>query len=370
METKKVLSSLAIVGIGTCLACGSLASAQTKQLKEPASAPKIAVESDGTSDAQGSNLTSAPNGSSSYSVVIENHTTSDGKVIQTKKVWSNGNLVQEEEKELSPEEAQKGFDATVQLPNGQIAPGGIFQSEDSEDIFGDNASPFDAIRKMEEQLRIQQERMRAQFEALRNQLANGQNVIPPAGDEDFQNVAPQTVATPSKYWIGLTIGAIPQILAEQLPIDETEGVLVQYVVPDSPAAKIGLKRFDVIHSIDGHVVSNPSEVTKLVNSLGSKKVGLEYYRKGKLEKSEIEIEERPQNLGNRLNLGVPLQNKKFQVVRPGVIVPSDVLDKSDESSSSADQAEISSEPAPASEQSENNAEVQTNDKTDQPDDEE
>ena len=88
----------------------------------------------------------------------------------------------------------------------------------------------------------------------------------------------------------------------QLPIEENEARSFS-IVPDSPAGRIGLKLYDVLYSINGQVISNPSEVTEIVNSLGAKKVRIEYYRKGKLESAEIEIEERPKTLGSPLMLG-------------------------------------------------------------------
>ncbi len=322
-RNEKRLLALAIAVIGAGVIGGGVVLAQTKQLKAPASAPKVVTEAP---DEDAAPTIVAPNGTSSYSVVIENRTTPDGKVIQSKKVWSNGALVQEEEKEIDADEAISGLGATIQLPNGQVAPGGIFQSEDSDDVFGSDSSPFDVIRRMEEQMRAQEEQMRAQFEALRNRIASGLGSDPRASNNNRRFPSQNPLTTPSKYWIGLTIGSIPEILMSQLPIEENEGALVQYVVPDSPAGRISLKLYDVLYSINGQVISNPSEVTEIVNSLGAKKVRIEYYRKGKLESAEIEIEERPKTLGSPLMLGAPLQNKKFQVVRPGLIVPSEEID--------------------------------------------
>lgn len=131
-RNEKRLLALAIAVIGAGVIGGGVVLAQTKQLKAPASAPKVVTEAP---DEDAAPTIVAPNGTSSYSVVIENRTTPDGKVIQSKKVWSNGALVQEEEKEIDADEAISGLGATIQLPNGQVAPGGIFQSEDSDDVF-------------------------------------------------------------------------------------------------------------------------------------------------------------------------------------------------------------------------------------------
>ena len=309
-KTRKTLSALSFATLCLCLV-GGVALAQTKQLKAPANAQN-SKQDDAAIQINDEN-------SSSSSVVIETHTTPDGKVIQSKKVWSNGVLVEEEEKELEQGESDDAFNATIQLPNGAVAPGGIFLSEDGEDIFGGVNSPLEALRKMEEQMRIQQEQMRAQFDAI----ANG------------------AIGVPGKYWIGATISSLPDILVSQMPINSDEGVLVEFVVPDSPAAKAGLKRFDVVHSLDGRVLKSAYDVSKFVQEIGAKKVKIEYYRKGKLETADIEIAERPSietiNSSNPLRRALP--DKKFQVVRPGVLIPSIPTDENAASAEQADEVE-------------------------------
>ena len=332
-KTRKTLSALSFATLCLCLV-GGVALAQTKQLKAPANAQN-SKQDDAAIQINDEN-------SSSSSVVIETHTTPDGKVVQSKKVWSNGVLVEEEEKELEQGESDDAFNATIQLPNGAVAPGGIFLSEDGEDIFGGVNSPLEALRKMEEQMRIQQEQMRAQFDALRSRLANGQNAAPLSQDDATGGaIANGAIGVPGKYWIGATISSLPDILVSQMPINSDEGVLVEFVVPDSPAAKAGLKRFDVVHSLDGRVLKSAYDVSKFVQEIGAKKVKIEYYRKGKLETADIEIAERPSietiNSSNPLRRALP--DKKFQVVRPGVIIPSIPTDENAASAEQADEVE-------------------------------
>ena len=318
-HNQRKLAVFTFGAISVCLICGGLALAQTKQLKAPAN-PQIPTDDSNQSQV----VVNPPNGtSSSYSVIVENNTTPDGKVTQSRKVWQNGQLVEEEEKTLDADEAQNGFSATIQLPNGQVAPGGLFSSEDEDDVFGSApANPFEAIRQMEEQMRAQQERMRAQFDLLRQQLGDPNAMYQGIPQQQFN--APNALnfgQAPSKYWIGATIESVPEFLTAQLPIDEKQGVWVQYVAPESPAAKAGIKRYDVIYKIGDEIVANPMEVTKLIDKIGADKVAIEYYRKGKLEKGELTIEERPAQAQKGFVFGAPQQNKNFRVVRPGLIVP-------------------------------------------------
>ncbi len=322
----KKQTALATVGLlGICVVGGGLVFAQTKQLKESANSQVVAGDdSASTSDASNGLLNglNLQNGNSnSVSISVESKTGPDGKIIQKRKVWQNGKLIQDEEKTLDNPQDADAFGTTIQLPDGGVWQGAPFFDMDDEDFPAFSSSPFEAIRQMEEQMKAQQERMRRQFEALRRQFANVPNGVPFGGNVAVPNGAAPNVApsqAPNKYWIGLTLQPIPPFVVNQLPIEENQGVWVMNVFPESPAAKAGLKQYDVLFKIGDKIVANPEEVSAAVNEAGEKKINVEYYRKGKLEKAEIEIKERPQNF----NIwGSPLQNKDFRVVRPGLIVP-------------------------------------------------
>ena len=328
--TKWTLGTLCV-----CLIGSGITIAQTKQLKSPSAPPQvIAQNADQTSGGTQTIINTPDGNSSSYSVIIENKTTPDGKVVQSRKVWQNGQLVQEEEKTLDADEAQNSS-ATIQLPNGQIAPGGLFSSED-DDSFGTfgSGSPFESLRVIEEQMRQQQERMKAQFDALRQQLAdpNGQFQNVPQRQFGAPILANQAPIQPSKYWIGATIETVPDFLVAQLPIEDKQGVWIQFVAPDSPAAKAGLKRYDVLYKIGDDIVTDPRQVSELIEKIGANKTTFEYYRKGKLEKGELTVEERPANAQNGFPFGAT-QSNKIRVVRPGLIVPSTEADASVENNS-------------------------------------
>lgn len=342
----RLFARLTAIFLIVCFVGGGLVLAQTKQLKTTTE-PKVVTEVEEDDASNVPIQTQVPNGSSSYSVVIENKTQPDGKVIQSKKVWQNGQLVEETESELDGEDAQSALNATIQLPNGQIANGGVFQQDpfkgflNDDDSDGDafSGSPFDSIRRIEEQ-------MRAQFDELRRQLAaSAPGTYSPNPRLLQQGLAPQT--QPSKFWIGLNVSPVPAILVSQLPIEENEGVLVEFVAPNSPAEKAGLKRYDVLISINGEKTNQLDDVVNLVEKAGANKVEIQYYRKGKLEKADATIEERPAQLTQQLtpNAGI---NKNFRVVRPGLIVPQSALD-SEEAESNADASATTEEKAPENE---------------------
>src|SRR2546421_732817 len=77
-------------------------------------------------------------------------------------------------------------------------------------------------------------------------------------------------------------------------VSETDGVIVDDVVPNSPAAEAKLKRDDVIKKFNGHPVRNITELRSLVSQVElNKKVELELIRSGATQKVIAEIKEQP-----------------------------------------------------------------------------
>jgi serine protease Do len=78
------------------------------------------------------------------------------------------------------------------------------------------------------------------------------------------------------------------------PAGDTEGVVVDDVVPGSPAAGAQLQKGDVIRKFDGHEVKTISQLRSLVSQVElNKKVDLEVLRDGKPMKVTAEIKEQP-----------------------------------------------------------------------------
>ncbi len=317
-KTNSRIQSVLVPAVAiACVVGGGFAIAQTKQLKEPA-APIVQQPEQDDAIAPTPTL---PNGSRSYSIVIENSTQPNGKTKQTKKVWQDGQLIEESESELDGDPG----DTTITLPNGSISNGDVFQGQDPffKDFFGDDSatdSPFESIRRMEEQMRRQQERMREQFEALRRQLAaGGMTAVPNQPNAQNGNqLRPLNLGATSKYWLGISVDRVPEILLAQLPLEENKGVLVQFVAPNSPAAKAGINRYDVIVKIGDEETNDPLKLSEQVEKIGEKKVKIQFYRKGELKDAEIEIVKRPER-----PFGQAAPGSNITVVRPGLIVPDD-----------------------------------------------
>ncbi|GIX15266.1 MAG: hypothetical protein KatS3mg118_3225 [Paracoccaceae bacterium] len=91
----------------------------------------------------------------------------------------------------------------------------------------------------------------------------------------------------------MTLQGVTQDLAQSFGLEKAQGALVAEVTPDSPAAKAGLKRGDVIRAVDGQTVKGPRDLTRLIaTATPGSKVELELLRAGKPT-------ERTVTLGNR-----------------------------------------------------------------------
>ena len=89
-------------------------------------------------------------------------------------------------------------------------------------------------------------------------------------------------------YLGIQARATPQGMAEN------DGVIVDVVIPNSPASEAKLQRDDVIKKFNGHVVRNIAELRSLVSQVEvNKKAELEVIRNGNTMTVSAEIKEQP-----------------------------------------------------------------------------
>ncbi|MGH7089467.1 MAG: PDZ domain-containing protein, partial [Stellaceae bacterium] len=82
-------------------------------------------------------------------------------------------------------------------------------------------------------------------------------------------------------WLGASGQALTPEIADQFKLLRPEGVLVNDVAPDSPAAAAGLRTGDVILSLAGHAIDDPDELKFRVSILpAGRPVAVEYWRDG------------------------------------------------------------------------------------------
>lgn len=81
-----------------------------------------------------------------------------------------------------------------------------------------------------------------------------------------------------RYVIGVALTSIPEGLHARLGLEPHSGLVVSMVQPDMPAAKAGVKQYDLLLKIDDKPVGNPGDVVRLVNEAQGKEVMLTLLR--------------------------------------------------------------------------------------------
>ncbi|MGB8166385.1 MAG: PDZ domain-containing protein, partial [Chthoniobacteraceae bacterium] len=94
-------------------------------------------------------------------------------------------------------------------------------------------------------------------------------------------------------FIGVMTAPVPPALSNQIGLPEGFGIVVEEVVPDSPAAAAGVQRYDVLKLLNDQQLVDPNQLALLVRSLGKdKEVSLTILRKGQEQKLTLKIGER------------------------------------------------------------------------------
>ena len=98
-------------------------------------------------------------------------------------------------------------------------------------------------------------------------------------------------------YLGVYLGELTEAKAKELNLDGTRGALVERVIPNSPAAKAGIRSNDVVVAVDGRPVGSEDELREvLLSHKKGDKVTLEIARDGKRQKVDV-------TLGGQLALG-------------------------------------------------------------------
>lgn len=99
----------------------------------------------------------------------------------------------------------------------------------------------------------------------------------------------------SRGWLGVYIQEVTLELAQSFGLDKPVGALVSQVIPDSPAAKAGIKAGDIILSFNGDKIQNSSDLPPLVGrmALGSD-ARVRLLRDRKMKTLSVHIEQLPE----------------------------------------------------------------------------
>ena len=122
-------------------------------------------------------------------------------------------------------------------------------------------------------------------------------------------------------WHGARLQAVTPEIAESLGLRSPTGALVASVVPNSPAAKAGIKSSDLIVSIDGQTVDDPNafDYRFATRPLGGN-AQIEVQRSGKPVKVAVALETAPDTGRNEMviNGRSPFQGAKVANISPAV----------------------------------------------------
>jgi PDZ domain len=109
---------------------------------------------------------------------------------------------------------------------------------------------------------------------------------PPRGHMHEHDMGPKEPVT----FLGVETSEVPRVLSEQMNLPRGFGVVVDYVVPNGPAAAAGLQASDIIRMLNDQQIVDPSQLGKLVRSFAEDtSVDLTLLRKGKEVKVSVKL---------------------------------------------------------------------------------
>ncbi len=144
----------------------------------------------------------------------------------------------------------------------------------------------------------------------------------------------------SEYWIGLECHPLGEVVREHLGLKQGEGLLVEQVVPKSPAAEAGIKRHDILLKAGKSRLTGVEPLVAAVERAKDSPLTLELLRGGKKQTVEVTPAKRPeQPMPDRWQVGPDGEQMKafrewleslqgndrpparFRFFHPGAILP-------------------------------------------------
>ncbi len=99
-----------------------------------------------------------------------------------------------------------------------------------------------------------------------------------------KNILPQLKATGhvTRGWLGVTIQKVSKDLADSFGLETTKGALISSITENSPAQQAGLKRGDIIMTLDEHKIETINDLPRLVADIAiGDTANIGVYRDGK-----------------------------------------------------------------------------------------
>ena len=139
------------------------------------------------------------------------------------------------------------------------------------------------------------------------------------------------------YWLGVGCCPAADALRSQLGLSESEGLVVENVVPDSPAAKAGIEKHDVLLAAGDKPLGKIGDLIEAIDATEEKPLAIELIRGGKKKSITATPAKRPEDTAKQFHVPLPegadreridkwIQRiepgpMQFRFFHPGAIVP-------------------------------------------------
>src|SRR5437870_8524170 len=91
-------------------------------------------------------------------------------------------------------------------------------------------------------------------------------------------------------FLGVQTSQVPRVVNEQLGLPKGFGLVVDYVVPDSPSAAAGIQQNDILKMLNDQILIEPSQLRKLLQNFSEgTEVTLTVLRKGQEQKITVKL---------------------------------------------------------------------------------
>ena len=91
-------------------------------------------------------------------------------------------------------------------------------------------------------------------------------------------------------FLGVETSQVPSVVSEQLGLPKGFGLVVDYVVPDSPSAAAGIQQNDILKMLNDQILIEPSQLRKLLQNFSEGTgVTLTILRKGQEQKITVKL---------------------------------------------------------------------------------
>ena len=108
----------------------------------------------------------------------------------------------------------------------------------------------------------------------------------PPGVSGGHEKAPKVPMT----FLGVETSQVPDVVSEQLGLTKGLGLVVEYIVPNSPAASAGIQQNDILKMLNDQILIEPSQLRKLLQTFSEgTDVTLTILRKGQEQKITVKL---------------------------------------------------------------------------------